>query len=245
MPITNQYFISVQVRRSIFMVLVVVFFTSFKIVEYKKRIRFCGFDWEVKSHDTPEGPGPNYFSDSDSSVWVDASGKLHLRLRNSNGKWWCAEVIGTQAAGLGTLEFHVEGLPKNWDPQCVLGLFTWSTEKVKHHGELDVEYSSWGEKRNPWNLQFVIQPHKKKKNKYRFTAAIHSPLTHQILISRKAAAFSTTGTDLKEERFVVRKRWDPKVPVFPRINLWLYKGISPAGKAPVEVVISSYKFLPL
>ena len=136
-------------------------------------------------------------------------------------------------------------MPKNWDPQCVLGLFTWSTDNVKHHGELDVEYSYWGKKKNKWNMQFVVQPHTKKKNRFRFTSDIHQPKTLQILISRKAIGFSAAGDTTEEIRFVSRKRWDPQLRVFPRINLWLYQGLPPSSGKEVEVIITSYKFLPL
>lgn len=244
MVFANHFFSNVQVRCLLLGSIGVFLWGSFHPSEYRRVIHFSGMEWEVKEHRQAEGPGPNYFSDADSSVWVDDAGHLHLRLRKEKGKWLCAEVIGKRPVGLGTLEFNVEGLPKNWDPQCVLGLFTWSTGKSKYHKELDIEYASWGKKKNRWNIQFIVQPHRKKKNKHRFTANIHLPLTHQVLISRKAIAFSTSGSEQPEVRFVVRKRWDSDVPVYPRINLWLYQGTPPTGNDPVEVVLSSFKFLP-
>ncbi|MCC7302199.1 MAG: hypothetical protein IT233_06135 [Bacteroidia bacterium] len=240
----NQSLLFVQVIRTVFIGLTAMLLGSFYLPPYNRTIDFSGMQWQVKHHSKPEGPGPNYFSDHDSSVWVDASGRLHLRLRYSDGRWWCAEVIGMQPVGTGILKFAVEGLPENWDPQCVLGLFTWSTEKIKHHGEIDIEYSLWGKKKNKWNLQFVVQPHKKKQNKFRFTTSIHQPKTHEIIISGKAVAFSTSGVNEEEKRFVVRKKWYPEKKIFPRINLWLYQGIAPEKGESVEVIITSFKFLP-
>jgi hypothetical protein len=43
---------------------------------YRRKIDFSGFRWLVKGTDTLEGPGPNYFSDDEESVWVDGEGRL-------------------------------------------------------------------------------------------------------------------------------------------------------------------------
>lgn len=53
-------------------------------------IEFAGHTWNVKSG--TGGPGPNNWSNSNNSVWVDNEGKLHLKIRYINGKWVCAEI---------------------------------------------------------------------------------------------------------------------------------------------------------
>jgi hypothetical protein len=67
---------------------------------YNRTIQFSGALWYVKSHSTPVGPGPNYFSDSPCNVWVDAQGRLHLKITREEGRWLCAEVIHAYSAGL-------------------------------------------------------------------------------------------------------------------------------------------------
>ena len=55
-------------------------------------ISFSGYDWWVKTSFGLVGPGPNYFSDSTNNVWLDAQGRLHLRITNRSNQWQCAEV---------------------------------------------------------------------------------------------------------------------------------------------------------
>jgi hypothetical protein len=62
----------------------------------------------VKSSAGAVGPGPNVFSDSASNVWVDGSGRLHLKLTYSKGRWRCAEVINTQSLGRGRYTFELD-----------------------------------------------------------------------------------------------------------------------------------------
>ena len=54
---------------------IIVFTTS---VAHSRTISFAGRKWTVKTG--TGAPGPNYWSDSSSSVWVDSSG-LHLKIR--------------------------------------------------------------------------------------------------------------------------------------------------------------------
>src|SRR5947207_3205361 len=68
-------------------------------------LRWSGYDWIVKDSTGPVGPGPNRFSDSSRNVWVDPSGRLHLRIENRNGRWWCAELWTTTALGYGNSVF--------------------------------------------------------------------------------------------------------------------------------------------
>ena len=56
-------------------------------------ISFSGYDWWVKTSSGLVGPGPNYFSDSTNNVWLDAQGRLHLRITNRSNQWQCAELV--------------------------------------------------------------------------------------------------------------------------------------------------------
>ena len=49
--------------------------------EFENRsITFSGLNWLVKGSRGRIGPGHNHFSDSFDNVWVDAQGRLHLRV---------------------------------------------------------------------------------------------------------------------------------------------------------------------
>jgi hypothetical protein len=124
--------------------------------------QWCGYDWDVKtSGGFLFGPGPNLFSDSAQNVWVDASGRLHLRVTHRNGQWQCAEVFSRRAFGYGTYRFFVESVVDALDPSVVLGLFTYDDDPTGTggHREIDVEMSRWGIAADPTNAQFVIQPY--------------------------------------------------------------------------------------
>ena len=64
-----------------------------------RTIRFSGYDWWVKSSDTPVGPGPNLFSNSSNSVWVDESGRLHMKITHNATSWQCDEIVSKEGFG--------------------------------------------------------------------------------------------------------------------------------------------------
>ena len=104
-----------------------------------RAITFSGYTWDVKSSAGKVGPGPNSFSNSASNVWVDASGRLHLRITLSKGHWYCAEVVNRQSLGRGTYAWTLDSPVDALDPNVTLGLFTWNDDPAYNHRELDVE----------------------------------------------------------------------------------------------------------
>ena len=63
---------------------------------YGRTIQWSGHEWLVRNSDNERGgPGPNYWSDSPQSVWVDSKDRLHLKIRYENGRWVCAEIFNT------------------------------------------------------------------------------------------------------------------------------------------------------
>ncbi|MGM9923357.1 MAG: hypothetical protein ACI35R_03765 [Bacillus sp. (in: firmicutes)] len=136
-----------------------LYFTEKKTMAYEKKIHFSGYEWEVRNNEYLEGPGPNYFSDSDSSVWVDSEGQLHLKLRYQDGKWYGVEVINTKALGYGKYTFYVDHKVDALDPNVILGLFTYDTDSpdasLKAHREIDIEFAEWGNSSYP-NSQYTI-----------------------------------------------------------------------------------------
>ena len=116
---------------------------------YPTQISWSGRTWQVKSSQSKVGPGPNYFSAAPENVWVDASSRLHLRLTYRNGRWNCAELIGTQTLGYGTYVFEIASAVANLDANVVLGLFTWSDKAPAAHREVDIEFARWGNASDP------------------------------------------------------------------------------------------------
>jgi hypothetical protein len=85
------------------------------------QVTFAGQVWDVKTNTVPLGPGPCLYSDSNSNVWVDGQGQLHLKITNQNGQWYCAEVISRSILGYGNFTFSVNSTVANLDPNIVLG----------------------------------------------------------------------------------------------------------------------------
>ena len=134
-----------------FMLLVLFVFTG---IITAKNIEFAGRTWYV--HNDHYGPGSNYFSDDISNIWVDANGYLHLRLRESDGKWYCPNIETIEPTGYGMHRFYIRGTITNLDPNIIFSPFVYYD--TSH--EIDIEFARWGETNSGINnAQFVVQPH--------------------------------------------------------------------------------------
>ncbi len=100
-------------------------------------VSFSGYQWRVKTaEDFKAGPGPNYFSDGDQDVWVDASG-LHLTTVQRAAKWFCTEVVLRESLGYGTYEFRLSSRLDDMDYRAVFGGFVYESDTR----EIDIELS--------------------------------------------------------------------------------------------------------
>jgi hypothetical protein len=217
--------------------------------------RFCGYDWIIKdTGGNPVGPGPNVFSSNASNVWVDAQGRLHLRITETNGHWHCAEVISQRRFGYGTYRFYLDTPAESLDVNAVLGLFTWSNAPEFAHRELDVELARWSDATDSNNAQFVVQPWDTAGHRQRYrippglTNTTHSFTwaTNQVLFqSHQGALLGATATNPVIHQWTYNR---PGVPVpgdeNVRLNLWLFRGAPPTNRQPVEVIIRRFVFVP-
>lgn len=124
-------------------------------------VRFSGLDWTVKIHETGQwGPGPNFFSGHEDDIILDSNGYLHMKIVNRDGKWMSTEVVANDKMGYGTYIFTLDGDFENIPENIVLGLFTWDNTSFKEaaNSEVDIEISKWGNKSDPWTLQYGVQP---------------------------------------------------------------------------------------
>lgn len=137
-------------------------------------LEFAGHTWHVKGPGY-YGPGPNHFSDSVESVWVDQDERLHMTIANRGGTWYSTEVVLEETLGYGDYVFTTRGRLDLLDPHSVLGMFLWQYPQCwddsyvwwNPANEFDIEFSRWG---NPANdvAQFVAQPHDWSGNMSRF-----------------------------------------------------------------------------
>lgn len=214
----------------------------------KKSLNFSGHVWLVKASTSRVGPGTNYFSDSRDNVWVDATGRLHLRICEREGKWYCAEIISKESFGLGTYRFTLDTPLVKVDRNIVLGLFTWSDSAEFAHREIDVECGKWGNESDVNNAQFVVQPYQVPGRLIRFTVPAElSNVTYGFLWRDRQVRFQCGESGNAHESIL--KEWNFKASAVPRagseharINLWLCTSKPPYDKNATEVIISAFTF---
>lgn len=213
---------------------------------YPTQITWSGRTWQVKSSQSKVGPGPNYFSASPENVWVDAAGRLHLRITLRNGRWSCAEVIGTQTLGYGTYVFEIASPVADLDRNVVLGLFTWNDKPAYAHREIDVEFARWGNAADPTNAQYVVQPYDVAGHLHRLTQpSPAAPTVHGFTWRPGRIDFASSDLlawdhDWSYVGSDVPRSGGERV----RLNLWLFGGASPANGQEVEVVVTGFTFTP-
>ncbi len=207
-------------------------------------IKFAGCDWFVKSGYW--GPGPNYFSDSDSSVWVDGQGRLHLRIRQEGTTWYCAEVYTTQFTRYGEHRFLVEGRIDMLDRNIVLGLFVYSSDA----SEIDIEFSRWGNPNYSKVGSFTVQPWETPGNVERFICHLDSAKsTHYFNWQPDSITFASMHGHYLEappttnhyiHRWTYRGKDNPSTTnqLRTHINYWLNRGDRPLDIRTLEVIIT-------
>lgn len=216
------------------------------IIPTDRVIQFSGMDWVVRTtRDKKEGPGPNMFSDSEKNVWVDLQGRLHLKVRQEGGNWYCSGVIAKKSMGYGRYIFYVSSDVTQLDQNVVAGLFTYLNDEE----EIDIEFSKWSIADNQ-NAQFASQPSTISGNKKRFDIAqnlgqtVHSFdwQTNQILF--KSSYRDDKGIDRTIQEWTynglqVPREKNEKL----RLNLWLFRGQMPSDLKDQEIVIDSVRFI--
>ncbi len=223
-------------------------------VGQEKTIKFSGREWTVRDGDHG-GPGPNYWSRS--SVWVDDSGKLHMKLANRDGQWQCAEITTTERLGFGRYQFQVTGRIDKLDRNVVLGLFNYPTRDIGGDGtnEIDIEFARWAIPTAP-NGNFTIWPAEKgvKQTSHTFEFALDGPeTTHRFTWSDRSILFQSMNGHRDDDRSEIsRYLFEPAAfrsaigqkPIPLHINLWLFRGKPPTDGKEVEIVFKSVTFMP-
>jgi hypothetical protein len=218
-----------------------------------RTVSFSGATWTVKTSARKAGPGPNYFSDSDDNVSVDAQGRLHLRITRHQDRWDCAEIIHTASLGYGAYRFYLDSPVDNLDPNVVLGLFTWNDQPAYAHREIDIELSRWSKPDN-LNAQYVVQPYTDPKNIVRFSQpAGLAQSTHGFQWQPGSISFQSlrgpNATPPGPQAIIRQWKTTNRIPVpggeNVRFNLWLFRGRGPTDGRDVEVIVKRFEFVPI
>ncbi len=217
-------------------------------------LHFSGYDWTVKSGDGL-GPGPCNWSDS--NVWVDANGDLHLKISNVDGTWYCSEIESLQRLGFGEYQFTVIGAIDMLDPNVVLGLFNYPTPDVgsDRTNEIDIEIARWGNPAAP-NLNFTVWPARAglpPVGKSYFFSLQGTYTTQRFTWRKSNILFRSLNGHRNDNRSTIAKWSDapanaskriPQKPLPVHLNLWLVDGKPPTDGQEVEIVIRSFTYKP-
>lgn len=211
-------------------------------------ISFSGYEWIVrKTGDTKEGPGPNLFSDAQENVWVDQQGRLHLKIVQKGGLWYCSGVILHRSMGYGKYVFYISSDVSKLDKQVVAGLFTYKNDNE----EIDIEFSRWGATDNQ-DSQFAVQPSEKAGNKERYDLHLMgAQSTHAFNWQPNKIEFiSLQGHGLTSGVENVIHKWTYTGEDIPpeneerlRMNLWLFRGVAPSDIKEQEIIIEKVEFI--
>lgn len=209
-------------------------------------ITFSGMEWNVRnSNNKRQGPGNNLFSNSHKNVWVDSEGRLHLRIRQHKGVWYCAEVTLLKPLGYGEYTFYVSSNLTNLDINVVAGLFTYLNDME----EIDIEFSKWSKDNNS-NAQYVVQPADVEGNIKRYDISQEFERTkHSFIWRENAIHFESIGFKKNTPHLI--HNWEYTGADIPKekseklkINLWLNKGAKPIKKNRTKITIDSVIYTP-
>ena len=212
-----------------------------------RKLTFSGYNWTVRtSNQQQQGPGPNYFSDSYDTVWVDNNGFLHLKLKFENNKWYCAEIYSDDSFGYGSYTFRLSPGFEDLDINVVVGLFTYLDDE----NEIDIEFARWGQK-DALNGQYVVQPYSNEGNLHLFDMpATGEKSVHSFTWCPNYIRYwSTYGSSMSYSSDRLISEWyytgtDNPSPSTERvhINLWLMSGLAPTDGLEAEIIIEEFIF---
>ncbi|CAF1440515.1 unnamed protein product [Didymodactylos carnosus] len=219
-------------------------------------ISWSGYQWFLK--DQPSwGPGPNEWSSS--NVWIDQNNRLHLKLRQSgpNGRCTCAELYTQTKFGYGTYRWYVEGTIDRFDPNVVVGLFTYGG--VDGINEIDIEVAKWGQtSSNASNLFYTVYPSSLGGQSSTSSSTLMSLegtyTSHQFTWSTYQVDFKSQHGHFIDPNYNVFSSYQtpssfncliPQDTAPLHMNLWLFQGQAPIDGQEVEVIIHNFQYTPI
>lgn len=112
-----------------------------------REFEFSGYIWQVRQASSPEGSGPNHFSKNARDVFVAAKGRLRMKIVKRGGRWYSTEINNETVWGYGKYVFHIASRIDQFDPNVVLGLFTWDDTSLIISTGRSISSSRAGERR--------------------------------------------------------------------------------------------------
>ncbi|MBI5369957.1 glycoside hydrolase family 16 protein [Candidatus Uhrbacteria bacterium] len=202
-----------------------------------RTVTFDNREWNVKSGNY--GPGPNFWTNDPSDVYVDEGGALHLTVVNHSGTWYSSEVWLPSSLGYGVYEFQIDSDIASIDPNLIGAPFLYQDDTH----ELDIEYTRWSDSTAP-NTWYSIQPAYLKGHQTTYRTTTNGVgITARIEWTSDHVTFSTwqAGTILNSWTYAGS---DNFVPGNERlhINFWQNQGWEPLNGTRNEFVVKNFRF---
>lgn len=197
-----------------------------------------------------QGPAPNYWLATPQTVYTDSSGALHLVATHIAGNWYSAGVNSVKSDyGYGDYRFVIDSHLGDFDPNAVVGMFTYDKTAANGHNEIDVELSRWGvPDPTAANAQFVIQPWRIGNHIRRFPAPTDRPLTFEYNWQPNKVVFrvydGTSANSPVIKRWVAHSAPVPSSNTKMHLNMWFFRGRPPYDNSSQEVVFQSFTYTP-
>lgn len=200
--------------------------------------------------------GPNNWNSS--NVWVDAYQRLHLKLSHSptTGGWTSAELYTKVKFSFGTFRWFVQGAIDRFDPNVVLGLFTYGG--VDFTNEIDIEVAKWGQT-NPQasNYFYTIYPYAlgvaKPTSSGTRLSLQGTYTTHQFIWLPRSVALQIQGGFITTSQtkhlifsYTTPANFSCATPYASaplHMNLWSHKGKPPTDGKEVEIIIHNFQYI--
>ncbi len=217
-----------------------------------RRVRFSGYEWEVRQTASERGGTFNIYDPG--NVWVDADGFLHLRIapredaKPGEPVWSSAEASLTRSLGYGTYLFVVRDTA-HLEPAAVFSVFTWDLSgDDPGHREMDIELTQWGDATSK-NAQFVVQPYYVPANVVRFTVP-RGVMTHSLRWLPGRALFRSVRGGIADAgaQEVAAHEFTGGVPSAGtetiRLNLYVFGHTQHPLRKGAEVIVEKFVYLP-
>lgn len=207
-------------------------------------ISFADYQWIVKQSEAMLGPGPNFWNDDTTNVFVDSIGRLHLKIKHINNIWYCAEVVADTSFGYGCYTFDIESSLDNIDKNAVLGCFTWDEYgNNDYYREIDFEASRWGDELNS-NFQYVVQPWYVPENIFRFNTTPDKNTIHSFTWKKDTIIFESHKPDNSSINswFYTGDYLTHPGNENVRLNTWLFNNNGLSTGEEIEIIFNRFEF---
>ena len=192
-------------------------------------IDWSGYKWDVRTG--TGSPGTNSWTNK--NVWVDSQNRLHLKITNVNGKWYCAELSTQIPVSYGTYTFNVANDPSVYADNVVAGLFYYLSDK----DEIDIEFSRWNVANTP-NTQYTVWGPRGGIESARYETNAQNT-THKFVWSPSSINFQSVGIGTWNYNGYI-----PTPKGVLDINLWLFNNPEPKDGKEQELILNSVQYVP-